>query len=194
MSRDAAAPTMRLLGLCGFAGAGKDFTYGLLRHAFPDARRIAFADPLKAILIAADPKIGARERLSDLLFDRSFEEVKRSNFEVRRLMQAIGTDGIRRHLGDDVWIRAAFSRCAPGLNVFTDVRFPNEERAIHDAGGVIVRVVRPGVHRAFDHVTEAAVDDVREDHVFCNDDSADHVRALLEFVRAAWDESAPPAA
>lgn len=176
-----------LVGLAGRAGSGKDFTFAVLKSMFPDAKKISFSDPLKKILIAADPYISHRERLSHALLGApGFEEVKNGSVEVRRLLQHLGTDGMRKHLGEDVFVDAAMRKTDPSaLNVFTDVRFANEAERIRREGGIVVKVDRHGGRRvAGEHVSEQLVDTFPHDFVFRNDGDAAHVDELERFVRA----------
>jgi hypothetical protein len=89
---------------------------------------------------------------------------------VRELLQKVGTDAMRDVIHKDVWINALFSEYKPQSKesyeklqyrmnqvagvilpdylkvypnwIISDVRFPNEVRAIRDRGGVIIRVNR----------------------------------------------------
>ena len=183
------------VGLCGVAGSGKDYTFGMIHQRFPEAKRISFAGPLKSILVATDPIIistpSERSRLSDILFDMSFESAKREYPEVRRLLQTLGTDGIRNVLGQDVWADAALAKARRGgpFSVFTDVRFANEANAIRAGGGVIIRVTRPTSRALFGelgaHSSERNMDDIHADFEFVNDGTSKNTIALMEFVQAA---------
>lgn len=176
-----------LVGLAGRAGSGKDYTFAIVKSLFPEAKKISFSDPLKSILVAADPYVSHRDRLSHVLLGATgFEQVKNESAEVRRLLQRLGTDGMRRHLGDDVFVRAAMKKVdSRAFNVFTDVRFANEAEAIRASGGVIVKVERPGNERVVgDHVSERLVDTFEHDFVFANDGRRAHVDDLERFLRA----------
>jgi hypothetical protein len=48
--------------------------------------------------------------------------------------------------------------CTCHPTVITDVRFTNEATAILAAGGTVIRVTRPGVQPANDHVSETQLD------------------------------------
>jgi hypothetical protein len=176
-----------LVGLAGRAGSGKDYTFAILKRLFPEAKKISFSDPLKKILVAADPYISHRERLSHaLLAAANFEEVKNESIEVRRLLQHLGTDGMRKHLGEDVFVDAAMRNVDPtAVNVFTDVRFANEAERIRREGGVVVKIDRPGGRRVVgEHVSEQLVDTFPHDFVFHNDGDDVNVDDLERFVRA----------
>jgi hypothetical protein len=73
----------------------------------------------------------------------------------REVLQYIGTDLLRNQLHEDTWINATM---LPYDNdsllhdipnwIITDVRFPNEYKAVKDRGGIMIRVNRSYVNRA----------------------------------------------
>jgi hypothetical protein len=60
------------------------------------------------------------------------------------VLQKWGTEVARRSWHDDTWIASLENKLNKAHNdiVITDVRFPNEIRAVKDAGGTVIRVVR----------------------------------------------------
>jgi hypothetical protein len=62
----------------------------------------------------------------------------------RDLLQRIGTDLVRKHLGDNFWINIFKNKIknTQGHTIVTDVRFLNEREAIRDLGGVNFLVIR----------------------------------------------------
>jgi hypothetical protein len=207
--------TPHLIGLSGRARHGKDTAAAaLVEHR--GFTRYAFADRMKAYLYALDPQVvldlsdwphvmkaapksPARDRLhgrriarlSDLVDGLGWEIAKEIR-EVRRLLQALGTEAGRAILGEDVWVDATFREisraqdaaddaavdsarlrqvCLPAYyqlrSVIADVRFPNEAQAVLDAGGMLIRVVRPGyvTPAVLPHPSETALDDWPFEHV-----------------------------
>lgn len=178
------------IGLVAPARSGKDTVAGILARQ-AGYTRIAFADPLKAILADMDPYVGADYgdegqpepwRLSSSLDETlmsgdartrrltPWEAAKEEVPDVRRLLQRLGV-AAREHLGPDVWVRAAERQRAgiDGPCVFTDVRFPNELDWLRYRGAVIVRIDRPGYEPGPDaHVSETALDDVWPDYTLLN--------------------------
>lgn len=185
--------TPPLIGMIGKKRSGKDSFASVLVDEFGFAR-VAFADPLRDAALALDPFVGptslpgdlvpSYHRLSGVIDALGWEAAKDFAPEVRRILQALGTDAIRA-LDDDFWVRMAMEKVGalreatrrwpsgelytPGRPVIvTDVRFPNEAEAIRLAGGILIRVERPG----FDgdgHATETALDGWPEDYVVPND-------------------------
>ena len=147
------------VGLCGYAGSGKDTAAeALVARGYT---RIAFADPVREVALAINPMIGYGElqkRLSSLVRDLGWTKAKKIP-EVRRVLQATGTDAIREVLGRDTWVQVARRKRAAvnGPVVFTDCRFPNELEFIEDLGGVTIWIDRPGYGPALGHASETSV-------------------------------------
>ena len=156
-----------LIGLAGKAGAGKN-TVGDILHQMYNYTQLAFADALKAQMVALDPWVavyGDRPyRLSEL--GLSLEEAKVKYPEVRRLLQRLGTEAGRDMFGQNIWVDRAFETMDKSPQnewVITDVRFRNEVEAIHAAGGLVFRVVRDLGHDLGSntaHKSETELDDV----------------------------------
>jgi hypothetical protein len=125
-----------LIGLCGFAQSGKDTAaLGLIKAGFT---RVAFADELKLELARAIRNDASATDESTLQWLAANKET------LRPLM--VGWGVMRRLQNPDYWINIGMARatcrtCA----VITDVRYPNEAKALWNAGGFLVRITRPGV-------------------------------------------------
>lgn len=140
-----------IVGLTGYAGAGKDTAADwLVRHR--GFTRVAFADGVKELAL----RLGGPGLRADVEAV-GWDELKRDP-GVRERLQDIGL-AVREVIGADVWVRAAFDRMpAEGRFVVTDVRFLNELEAIRSAGGKVVRIERPGTGPANGHVSEVGLD------------------------------------
>lgn len=175
-------PTRPHIGLSGRAQSGKNAASEALIEA--GWQPLAFADTLRDVAYATDPLVqvgGITRRLAGLVDARGWDEAKK-NPDVRRYLQRLGTDGVRDHLGRDVWVDAAM-RKATRPTVFTDVRFPNEAAAVRNAGGIVVRIERPGLPPVLPHISETALDGWRFDHVIVNDGTLDDLhRQILGLV------------
>lgn len=172
-----------LVGLTGFAGSGKDTAAaGLVAAGWT---RQAFADPVRAMALAIDPLVEwdvfshNPVRLSLLVAKRGWHVSKQCP-EVRRLLQVIGTDAVRVHLGEDAWVQA-FDRARDRRadTVATDVRFPNEAHHIQRMGGIVIRIDRPGIGPVNGHESEILVDGVVTDAVVVNDGTPEQLRARV---------------
>lgn len=170
-----------LLGLCGYAGCGKDTAAQVLIDEF-HFQRVAFADPIKQALLALDPYVpgedGSFVRLSDFSEGQEWSAVKEDP-EVRRLMQIIGTEVGRNLFDPDIWVKLAEAKLASTLSVghtvVTDVRFPNEARLIRKQGGQLVRITRPDFGPVNEHVSDRASENWTYDHQIENDGDIDQL-------------------
>ena len=102
---------------------------------------------------------------------------------VRQFLQELGTDACRNGLHPNTWVNALMADYLPiqyhdGGSfyhkgeypnwIITDTRFPNEAQAIKDAGGIVIRVDRPGVRAINAHPSETGLDDWDFDHKIMN--------------------------
>lgn len=183
----------RLIGLVGYAGVGKDVVAEYLadQHEFA---RLASGDLVRSVLEAADPWIEVHHvadfgetfrdfsRLSSLLEFYGWEATKRRYPEVRRLLQDMGTEGVRKVLGADVWIDETL-RVAKAINedvCITDTRFPNEAEKVRSAGGHIWRIERPGVGPVNSHSSETLIDRIRVDATIHNDSTIEDLYSKVD--------------
>ena len=140
-----------IIGICGWAGAGKDTAANYLVgwHGF---RRDSFAGALKdavAHVFGWD-----RELLEGLTTEaRAWREqvdpwwaerLGMPHLTPRWVLQYWGTEVCRTGFHDDIWIAALENRLRhrTGHTVISDIRFPNEVAAIRNAGGRIVWIKR----------------------------------------------------
>lgn len=98
----------------------------------------------------------------------------------RTLMQLLGTEGGREIIHPNIWVNALFSDYK-NLNsgptnviypnwIITDVRFPNEVKAIKERGGIIIRINTNKPHTD-EHVSETLLDNYEFDFVIDNNDT-----------------------
>lgn len=157
---------MIVVGLSGYAGAGKDAVADILVSDY-GFTKMAFADPLKRMLRNLDPIIGhdlyagcchecsdvpevTEVRFSDAAkFGFGDQSLKYSPWaeEVRALWQKFGTEVFREE-DEDYWVgraeKSLLETTAERI-VFTDVRFENEAEWIYFLRDGGVDNVRPGV-------------------------------------------------
>lgn len=181
---------MKNIGLIGVSRSGKDTVGRFLVETY-GYRRVAFADAVRRSLLAVDPyvrpvevaDVGAEgmvsrgvdvERLSAVVGRIGWERAKDEVPEVRRLLQAYASEGVRDVLGADTWLniglRAADEANADGVPVvFTDVRFRNEVDALRERGAFLVYILRPGAAPANWHRSERELSPADADAVIHND-------------------------
>ena len=139
-----------IIGICGFIGAGKDTAADYL-VGFHGFRRDSFANTLKDAVAAVfgwdrellegrTPEARAwREQRDEWWSNRLSRDIT-----PRWVLQYWGTEVIRQGFHDDIWIAALESRLSKRTDhtVISDVRFPNEVKAIKAQGGKIIWIQR----------------------------------------------------
>ena len=143
--------TTQIIGICGFIGSGKDTAADYLVN-FHEFRRDSFAATLKDAVAAVfgwDRELlegrtkHAREwrEQVDLWWA---ERLKMPELTPRLALQLWGTEVCRRAFHDDIWIASLEARLRNSRDniVISDCRFPNEIKAIKQAGGQVVWVQR----------------------------------------------------
>lgn len=149
----------QLIGVTGYAEHGKDSIGKVLVSEF-GFKRFAFADILKSMALALNPYVDSEYtlRLYQLVQDQGWDRAKKENAEVRRFLQALGTEGVRDHIGEDAWVDALEKALLEdgqlswksrqsrplvwGNVVVTDVRFLNEAAWVKRLSGRLWRVTR----------------------------------------------------
>jgi hypothetical protein len=140
-----------IVGFVGFIGSGKDTAADYLVN-FHEFRRDSFANTLKdavanvfgwdRVLLEGRTKEARewREKVDTWWAER----LNMPNLTPRLMLQLWGTEVCRNGFHDDIWIASLENKMRKtGDNiVISDVRFPNEIKAIHNAGGIVVRIKR----------------------------------------------------
>lgn len=140
-----------IIGICGFIGSGKDTVADYLVNIH-QYRRESFANSLKdavaqvfgwdRTMIEGRTKQARewREQVDTWWANR----LNIPHLTPRWILQYWGTDVLRGKFHDDIWIAALENKLRNSNDnvVISDCRFPNEIKAIKDAGGIVVRVVR----------------------------------------------------
>lgn len=148
-----------LVGFSGLRGSGKDSAAAVLVEEY-GYTRVALADAVRDLTAAINPYIFLNEsedgaqrllRLDEVLRIWGWDRAKREIPEVRRLMQAVGTEGGRNLFGENFWINVLKGRTpdlfAPETKyVITDCRFTNEGEFVQSGGGTLIWIDRPGIN------------------------------------------------
>jgi hypothetical protein len=116
-----------LIGLVGYSGSGKDSLAEELCR-FGGYTRYAFADSLKALLLATDRTYGdSIERLEDWK--------RRGLHDTREKLQRLGQT--LRDFDDDFWVKSMPAILADRA-IITDIRYDNELDWVKKRGGTVV--------------------------------------------------------
>jgi hypothetical protein len=171
-----------IIGLTGYAQSGKDTVANILVENY-GYQRIAFADPIRTLLYEANPMLKEGYRVQGLVDVYGWDKVKVDYPEARDLLQRLGV-GARKTFGDMFWVQQALRQVYfEGSYVITDVRFPNEAKAIRQCNqehSQIWRIKRAGFDAVNAHESESAMDGEKVDQIFVNSGTLDDLKVLIQ--------------
>jgi hypothetical protein len=151
---------MKTIGLMGLKGSGKDTVgqyfsdqYGYTPISFADSLKDCLASIFgwdRMMLEGRNPKSRAWREQVDIWWA---ERLNIPGFTPRFAMTHFGTDIMRNHFDDGIWILNTHRKIEQTLGpvMLTDVRFPNEYRLVQQLGGVTIRIERGKVFPWVDH-------------------------------------------
>ena len=153
--------------LCGPAGSGKDTSYEILKNQLLnncdsncdcdcnwEISKYSFGRALKEIVVDLSRIFINADFSADAMDNLEYKETIRpeytlyigSNeqpqpFVIRTLLQQVGTDILRKQLGDDIFAKAVITKIdeqftnrsnrSNQIAIVADLRFPNEQQAIN---------------------------------------------------------------
>jgi hypothetical protein len=140
----------QIIGIVGFIGSGKDTVadylvnfHGFKRESFAnslkDAVSVVFGWPRELLEGRTKESREWRETPDDWWSKRLKQDIT-----PRWVLQYWGTEVVRKGFHDDMWVASLEHRLLNSQNdiVITDCRFPNEIKAIRNAGGRVIRIKR----------------------------------------------------
>jgi hypothetical protein len=174
---------VRVIGLAGHIGSGKS----AVAEMIPDACHLQWADPLYRGLAAMldVPEEALRNRTAK----DGFIDVHGLRVVPRDMARTLGTEWGRDSVDPDIWVKLTMQRVQrihtlTGRVVFAicGTRFPNEVAAIHDHGGEVWWVDRPGLEQG-QHKSDRSLTREECDRVIVNSGTMDTLRRTVE---RAW--------
>lgn len=169
------APRPIVIGLTGPGGVGKTTVAKALVKLcnsdqvtdprFNDPQIIHVGAPIKAMMRAFYEMVGVRSAVIDAKLDGSLKRKPCAHLFDKTptdAMQTLGTDWARDLIHSDFWLKAWIARATAaqtnGTAVINDsVRFANEVDAIHEMGGVVIRLTGRTGDLAATHASENGV-------------------------------------
>ena len=146
--------TKQIIGICGFIGSGKDTAADYLVN-FHEFRRDSFAATLKDAVAAVfnwdrellEGRTKQAREWREQVDPWWAQRMGMPELTPRLALQLWGTEVCRRGFHDDIWIASLEARLRNSQDniVISDCRFPNEIKAIKQAGGLVICVER-GTH------------------------------------------------
>jgi len=171
-----------IIGLTGYARAGKDTVAQVLIESY-GFERVAFADPIRELLLEMNPILEDGFRLNEVIKEFGWE-VAKGKSEVRRLLQSLGL-GARNVIDPDIWIiKALRTMSGEGNYVITDVRFQNEAETLtspfRKGKAQIWRIERPNVTAVNGHISESDLDGYPVDATIYNNSNIEDLVATVK--------------
>lgn len=172
---------MKLIGLHGKAGSGKDSS---VDHLF--CKKLAFAKDLK------DAAKVLFEFTDDQLYDNKEKEKMdvRYGKSPREILQLLGTEFCRGVIDQKFHINKMRRKLEELKNtdelvIICDVRFLDELELIKEYGGAVIYIKRTGIvggttTTQSGHVSEKKLDDSLFDHVVVNDGTIDDLQRKID--------------
>lgn len=120
---------------------------------WPYVKVYSFADQLKNICInvfgMSHQQVYGTNEQKDTETNIEWKNVpnskrKKGNITAREFMQHFGTNIVRK-MKDDAWVQSCMKNILAEdseVSLIPDVRFPNEVKAIKEAGGIVIRLTR----------------------------------------------------
>lgn len=140
-----------IVGFVGFIGSGKDTAADYLVN-FHEFRRDSFANTLKDAVAAVfgwdrtllEGRTKEAREWREQVDQWWAERLSMPKLTPRWVLQYWGTDVLRNAFHDDIWIASLENKMRKTKDniVISDVRFPNEIKAIKNAGGKVIRIKR----------------------------------------------------
>lgn len=166
---------MKVLGLTGCSGAGKDTVANIITGYAPlNACSYAMAEPLRYML---DALLNVYcEPFWTAWTDQNWKNslIPKLGVTPRYLMQTLGTEWGRDLISKNIWVRIAEDNIDSFLEycslvVVSDIRFANEFDMIKKMGGEVWEIRRPGCAPPNDHFADSGSVFHLADRVIHND-------------------------
>ena len=170
-----------LIGIIGKKQSGKDTFARFLRAIDGDYEVKKFAGKLKevaSVLTGYPMWAWEDEEYKNRQLGSTF-----NNWSLRELLQYLGTEIFRNNLNNDIWVNLLFDSYSQGDKwIITDVRFPNELKAIQDRGGIIIKMERKTTDSLDTHISEAFSEKFEYDYVVKNDGQEEELFDKAKFI------------
>lgn len=178
-----------LIAITGYKFSGKSLASEAL-SAYMNYEVFSFATPLKRMICALTGCTMEQLEIFDfkensIVPEHLFPYCSDDRHNYRSLLQGLGD--YMRDKNEDIFVDSTLSTCGKNA-IISDLRFVNEARAVKEAGGIIIRIVRDGISGSSEHKSETQIDLIEPDYIICNNSSLrdfdGRIRALSRILKA----------
>ena len=181
---------MKIVALTGPKGSGKDTVADIICRKFNHVKRVAFADPIKAVV----QHIFLLDEIDNYEYDRlkrsklqaygGDHETTWKNVDGRHVVREIGM--LMRGYDDKQfteYVRKELTSVDEKkyIGIVTDLRFDNEYLMLKELGAKIIKINRPS-HDYDGHITERGFDDHLVDRIVLNDGDIEYLKTRVKIV------------
>lgn len=196
---------------CGSAGSGKDTSFHFFKELLEknspkkQIKNYAFGLALKEIVsdlsqlyLGETYPVQEMENLAYKERERPEHKIFLEGIEkplvIRTLLQQVGTNILRKHLGEDIFAECVVKQIAfqfmeeDQIAVVTDLRFPNEflcVRGFCDAMGYrcyTIYIQRNGKLDSHNHISESFYNELKKDFIINNNGTLEELKIQLEII------------
>lgn len=158
----------KIIGLVGRARVGKD-TVANFFHTTHTVRR--FAQPMK-------DAIKALYGWSDIAIESNLKDSIDPYWGITpRTAMIHMAESTKQFVSRDFFVKRLFGEWGGEPIVIADVRYENEIKAIHENGGITIKITRAGVHK---HDVEDHIDSLETTYEVGNDGTLHELRIEIE--------------
>jgi len=180
---------VKLVLISGYKRSGKDFVSEKLSELIKGSSVVTLAEPLKDIIATtmsvSKDALEKYKNNSELLFVHEtpctnlWQSKKVTDF--RHILQRFGTDAMKKHFGDDVWVDLLIRKLpAEGVVIVSDWRFISEYLALSKVGDIITVRVEDSNIKPDAHISEHELDNFDFDYYIENSAKDESVIPLIE--------------
>ena len=179
-----------LIGITGQKFSGKSTVAKMLSEMLFGYKIVSFADKLKDITCVLsgctreqleDYEFKEHAMLPDYLVPYCGDVV---NPSYRTFLQHFGSE-VMRGINDNIWIDCTLKDCND-MTIISDVRFPNEAKAIREQGGIIICVEREGLESNDTHSSETAMKQIVPDYIIENNKGLEELSLAVRHLTMVW--------
>lgn len=181
-----------IIGISGKIGAGKTTFSNILAEELSKkykVRFINFADKLKEICFVLTGYRGITQEEKQIFLPNW-------NKTVGQILQQLGTDVMRDHFDNDVWVKSTFSEIERDTEndifIIGDCRFENEAKSIKLNDGLVYRIngdpaqIRQNSTRDLNHPSETNLDTYEYfDNIYENNGSLEDLFSFAKEIAAS---------